>query len=253
MEHGWDDEESSRTPVWPTAPCFESEDDWLEAYVTQYEHFPQTPAPRRIRMRAVDEQRAEQRAAPSRTERPWLDAYVEHYGHAPSNAQHLVAFVHHRGGEMSYTSALQAMGLSLPRNPTPWQDTLAINRHYRRLTRMIFTTLVLEEDPPGVNHLRGQLGGSASGLAAGLPMQVTMDLTKRLMELATPIEASESFLCTICLNGKTEEDAQVAWVQLACGHPLHRSCYRQLIHHNLFRCRCPLCRFDFLQLLLQET
>ena len=27
------------------------------------------------------------------------------------------------------------MGLSLPRNPTPWQDTLAINRHYRRLTR----------------------------------------------------------------------------------------------------------------------
>lgn len=122
-----------------------------------------------------------------------------------------------------------------------------------RSARMIFTTLVLEEDPPGVNHLRGQLGGSASGLAAGLPMQVTMDLTKRLMELATPIEASESFLCTICLNGKTEEDAQVAWVQLACGHPLHRSCYRQLIHHNLFRCRCPLCRFDFLQLLLQET
>lgn len=69
-----------------------------------------------------------------------------------------------RGGSITYTTALRLMGPAgnvLPEPPPPrvtmrlerasatgplpwWQDTLAINRHYRRLTRMIFTTLVTE-------------------------------------------------------------------------------------------------------------
>ena len=66
-----------------------------------------------------------------------------------------------RGGNITYTVALQLMGLQSrgSRSPAPipvplpwWQDTLAINRHYRRLTRMIFTTLVMER--PEAKHKR---------------------------------------------------------------------------------------------------
>lgn len=75
-----------------------------------------------------------------------------------------------RGGSITYTTALRLMGPAgnvLPEPPPPrvtmrlerasatgplpwWQDTLAINRHYRRLTRMIFTTLVTES--LGLSH-----------------------------------------------------------------------------------------------------
>eukprot|EP00434_Breviolum_minutum_P035198 symbB.v1.2.031149.t1/scaffold3584.1/size53777/5 len=83
--------------------------------------------------------------------RPWLERYQEHYGHHPTSPQHLLAFVNNRGGSITYTTALRLMGPAgnvLPEPPPPrvtmrlerasatgplpwWQDTLAINRHYR--------------------------------------------------------------------------------------------------------------------------
>eukprot|EP00913_Durusdinium_trenchii_P002823 g2614.t1 len=131
-------------------PMAASVDDWLEAYVTQYEHFPQTPeqlcayaknhghhlryaaarrawASRRAgatgvgaarpsgaaagaaarptsgpsRILQVDEQRAEQRAAPSRTERPWLDAYVDRMQDLAAAQQQGAADARHSDGASS--------------------------------------------------------------------------------------------------------------------------------------------------------
>eukprot|EP00435_Cladocopium_sp_Y103_P045370 s822_g13.t1 len=70
---------------------------------------------------------------------------------------------------------LQGVGRG-SRSPAPippplpwWQDTLAINRHYRRLTRMIFTTLVMESNDPEQAHA-----------------EVSLDLARRLLLLASP-------------------------------------------------------------------
>ena len=79
-----------------------------------------------------------------------------------------------RGGNITYTVALQLMGLqgrgtrSSAPIPVPlpwWQDTLAINRHYRRLTRMIFTTLVMER--PGSRKIKAKGVGTKWGCDKG--------------------------------------------------------------------------------------
>jgi len=185
-----------------------------------------------------------------------LERYQEHYGHHPTSPQHLLAFVNNRGGSITYTTALRLMGQagnvlpepSPPRvtmrlerasatGPLPWwQDTLAINRHYRRLTRMIFTTLVTESND-----------ASDSDVAA----QVSLDLARRLLQLASPVSAQEGSSCAICLD-KSDANEAVPWVQLPCEHVLHRKCFQELVSHNLFQCRCPLCRCDLVQRLLQE-
>eukprot|EP00438_Fugacium_kawagutii_P004763 Skav203100 [mRNA] locus=scaffold447:257564:260472:+ [translate_table: standard] len=100
-----------------------------------------------------------------------------------------------------------------------WQDTLAINRHYRRLTRMIFTTLVMESNDPS-------------------QAEASLEICSWRADGAS---------CAICLNEKSAVEDLSTWVQLPCEHVLHRSCFRELVSHNLFSCRCPLCRYDLVK------
>lgn len=268
-------------------PTGDSVDDLLQKYLAQYNHFPRNPeqlcvfaknhghrlqyaAARTAWLRATRAATAPTtRTPPSVTDgassRPqdstassssssgsggtatrgsWLERYEAHYRHSPTSAQHLLAFVNNRGGNITYTVALQLMGLqgrgSRSSAPIPvplpwWQDTLAINRHYRRLTRMIFTTLVMESNDPEQAQA-----------------EVSLDLARRLLLLASPAVVKVGSSCAICLNEKSDAEDGGAWVQLPCEHVLHRMCFRELVSHNLFQCRCPLCRCDLVQRLLQE-
>ncbi|CAJ1398117.1 unnamed protein product [Effrenium voratum] len=171
----------------------------------------------------------------------WLQLFIDTYGHRPAASQ-LSHFVRNRGGTLTYMqcqhlidppirrhagtpgapsqrtdlarlSLLSSALSSVLSRPERWQDAMEINRHYRRLTRMIFTTLALDEEVPSLD--------------TQLPPQICRDLENRLMQAWEVEETSET----------TPE-----WVQLPCQHTLHRACYGQLVRHNALQCRCPLCR-----------
>ena len=101
----------------------------------------------------------------SPADKAWLATGIYLYFHVINSLTNFAAARNNRGGSITYTTALRLMGQAGNVTPEPppripvmmrlerasatgplpwWQDTLAINRHYRRLTRMIFTTLVTE-------------------------------------------------------------------------------------------------------------
>ncbi|CAL1135348.1 unnamed protein product [Cladocopium goreaui] len=257
-----------------------AEDDLLQKYLAQYNHFPRNPeqlcvfaknhghrlqyaAARTAWLRATRAATAQTtRTPPSVTDgassRPqdstassssssgsggaatrgsWLERYEAHYRHSPTSAQHLLAFVNNRGGNITYTVALQLMGLQSrgSRSPAPipvplpwWQDTLAINRHYRRLTRMIFTTLVMER-PEAKHKYDILLLDSRKQIPAVDHSQVSLDLARRLLLLASPAVVKVGSSCAICLSEKSDAEDGGAWVQLPCEHVLHRMCFRELV------------------------